>query len=132
MIKSELVQKINEENPHLYQRDVERLVETIFNEITSALSNGRRAELRGFGAFSIKHRKPRIGRNPRTGISVEVNEKFVPFFKPGKLLRERLNNAFDWVFIFSISVTFILWSLIMKKPYFLQLFPISVAILIFL
>ena len=92
MIKSELVQKISEQNPHLYQRDVERLVETIFNEITFALSNGRRAELRGFGAFSVKHRKPRIGRNPRTGISVEVNEKFVPFFKPGKLLRERLNK----------------------------------------
>ena len=87
-----IVQKISEENPHLYQRDVERLVETIFNEITSALSNGRRAELRGFGAFSVKHRKPRTGRNPRTGISVEVNEKFVPFFKPGKLLRERLNK----------------------------------------
>tara|TARA_A100001011_G_C14210901_1_gene799881 strand:+ start:842 stop:1120 length:279 start_codon:yes stop_codon:yes gene_type:complete len=92
MIKSELVQKISEENPHLFQNDVERLVETIFGEIILALSEGRRAELRGFGAFSVKHRKPRMGRNPRTGISVEVNEKFVPFFKPGKLLRERLNN----------------------------------------
>ena len=92
MIKSELVQKISEENPHLFQRDVERLVATIFGEIILALSEGRRAELRGFGAFSVKHRKPRIGRNPRTGVSVEVNEKFVPFFKPGKLLRERLNN----------------------------------------
>ena len=92
MIKSELVQKIAEENPHLYQRDVERLVETIFGEITSALSDGRRAELRGFGAFSVKHRNPRVGRNPRTGISVDVDEKFVPFFKPGKLLRDRLNK----------------------------------------
>lgn len=92
MIKSELVQKLTEENPHLYQRDVERLVDTIFSEITLALTEGRRAELRGFGAFSIKHRKSRIGRNPRTGINVEVNEKFVPFFKPGKLLRERLNK----------------------------------------
>ena len=92
MIKSELVQKISEENPHLFQRDVERLVATIFGEIILALSEGRRAELRGFGAFSVKHRKPRIGRNPRTGVSVEVNEKFVPFFKPGKLLRERLNK----------------------------------------
>ena len=92
MIKSELVQKISEENPHLFQRDVERLIATIFGEIILALSEGRRAELRGFGAFSVKHRKPRIGRNPRTGVSVEVNEKFVPFFKPGKLLRERLNN----------------------------------------
>ena len=92
MIKSELVQKLAEENPHLYHRDVERLVDTIFGEITLALSEGRRAELRGFGAFSVKHRKFRIGRNPRTGINVEVNEKFVPFFKPGKLLRERLNK----------------------------------------
>ena len=92
MIKSELVQKLTEENPHLYQRDVERLVDTIFSEITLALTEGRRAELRGFGAFSIKHRKSRIGRNPRTGINVEVNEKFVPFFKPGKLLRERFNK----------------------------------------
>ena len=63
MIKSELVQKISEENPHLYQRDVERLVETIFNEITSALSNGRRAELRGFGAFSVKHRNHLLSYN---------------------------------------------------------------------
>ena len=92
MIKSELIQKISDENPHLFQRDVERLVDTIFSEITVALSEGRRAELRGFGAFSVKHRKPRLGRNPRTGVSVKVNEKFVPFFKPGKLLRDRLNK----------------------------------------
>ena len=92
MIKSELVQKLSEENPHLFQRDVERLVATIFDEITSALSKGRRAELRGFGAFSVKHRMPRIGRNPRTGVTVEVGEKYVPFFKPGKLLKERLNK----------------------------------------
>ena len=86
MIKSELVQKISEENPHLFQRDVERLVNTIFNEITDAMSSGRRVELRGFGAFSVKHRKPRLGRNPRTGRSVQVEEKIVPFFKPGKLM----------------------------------------------
>ena len=92
MIKSELVQKISEENPHLFQRDVERLVDTIFNEITNAMSSGRRIELRGFGAFSIKHRKPRVGRNPRTGTSVQVEEKVVPFFKPGKLLRDKLNQ----------------------------------------
>ena len=90
MIKSELVQKISEENPHLFQRDVERLVNTIFNEITDAMSSGRRIELRGFGAFSVKHRKPRLGRNPRTGRSVEVEEKIVPFFKPGKLMRDKL------------------------------------------
>ena len=92
MIKSELVQKISEENPHLFQRDVERLVNTIFNEITDAMSSGRRIELRGFGAFSVKHRKPRLGRNPRTGRSVKVEEKIVPFFKPGKLMREKLNK----------------------------------------
>jgi len=92
MIKSELVQKISDENPHLFQRDVERLVNTIFNEITNAMSSGRRIELRGFGAFSIKHRKPRVGRNPRTGTSVQVEEKVVPFFKPGKLLRDKLNQ----------------------------------------
>ena len=92
MIKSELVQKISEENPHLFQRDVERLVNTIFNEIIDALSSGRRIELRGFGAFSVKHRKPRLGRNPRTGRSVEVEEKIVPFFKPGKLMKDKLNK----------------------------------------
>ena len=92
MIKSELVELISEENPHLFQRDVERLVSTVFDEITLAMSSGRRAELRGFGAFSVKHRNSRFGRNPRTGSQVEVKEKFVPFFKPGKLLRDKLNN----------------------------------------
>ncbi|QDL91579.1 integration host factor subunit beta [Paroceanicella profunda] len=93
MIKSELIQIIAEENPHLYQSDVERIVGTIFEEITSALVRGERVELRGFGAFSVKHRDARVGRNPRTGESVEVEEKRVPFFKTGKLLRERLNDA---------------------------------------
>ena len=92
MIKSELVELISEENPHLFQRDVERLVSTVFDEISLAMSSGRRAELRGFGAFSVKHRNSRVGRNPRTGSQVEVKEKFVPFFKPGKLLRDKLNN----------------------------------------
>ena len=92
MIKSELVQKISEENPHLFQRDVERIVSTIFEEINVALAKGRRVELRGFGAFSVKKRKPRLGRNPRTGSKVQVDQKFVPFFKPGKLLRDRVDN----------------------------------------
>ena len=92
MIKSELVQKISEENPHLFQRDVERIVSTIFEEINVALAKGRRVELRGFGAFSVKKRKPRLGRNPRTGSKVQVDRKFVPFFKPGKLLRDRVDN----------------------------------------
>ena len=92
MIRSELIQKIADENPHLYHRDVERIVNTIFNEITDALANGNRVELRGFGAFSVKKRDARIGRNPRTGESVQVEEKHVPFFKTGKLLRDRLNG----------------------------------------
>ncbi|WP_354542816.1 integration host factor subunit beta [Roseovarius sp. MBR-78] len=92
MIRSELIQKIADDNPHLVHRDVERIVNTIFNEITDALAGGNRVELRGFGAFSVKKRDARIGRNPRTGESVEVEEKHVPFFKTGKLLRDRLNG----------------------------------------
>ncbi|MFB9150481.1 integration host factor subunit beta [Roseovarius ramblicola] len=92
MIRSELIQKIADDNPHLYHRDVEKIVNTIFNEITDALADGNRVELRGFGAFSVKKRDARIGRNPRTGESVEVEEKHVPFFKTGKLLRDRING----------------------------------------
>ncbi|MEP6020860.1 MAG: integration host factor subunit beta [Paracoccaceae bacterium] len=92
MIRSELTQKIADENPHLYQRDVERIVNTIFEEVTSAMSRGDRVELRGFGAFSVKERDARTGRNPRTGETVEVDQKHVPFFKTGKLLRDRLNG----------------------------------------
>ena len=93
MIRSELIQKIADENPHLYQRDVERIVNTVFEEVTEAMARGDRVELRGFGAFSVKHRPARAGRNPRTGESVEVDEKWVPFFKTGKELRERLNKG---------------------------------------
>ena len=92
MIRSELVQKIADENPHLYQKDVERIVGTIFNEIINAMAAGDRVELRGFGAFSVKKRKARLGRNPRTGEAVDVGEKHVAFFKTGKLLRDRLNR----------------------------------------
>ncbi|PYE84075.1 integration host factor subunit beta [Pseudoroseicyclus aestuarii] len=92
MIRSELVQKIADENPRLSQRDVERIVNTIFDQVTEAMAQGHRVELRGFGAFSVKKRDGRIGRNPRTGEAVEVEEKHVPFFKAGKLLRERLNG----------------------------------------
>lgn len=91
MIKSELIQKIAEDNPHLYQRDVERIVSTVFEEITAALARGDRVELRGFGAFSVKRRDCRMGRNPRTGETVPVPAKAVPFFKTGKELRERMN-----------------------------------------
>ena len=92
MTKSELIARLAAKNPHLYQRDVERIVATVFDEISKALSSGDRVELRGFGAFSVKRRDARVGRNPRTGDSVEVAEKHVPFFKTGKQLRDRLNH----------------------------------------
>ncbi len=91
MIKSELVQLITDQNPHLYQRDVENIINAILDEITEALANGDRVELRGFGAFSVKQRDARVGRNPRTGEKVQVEAKCVPFFKTGKDLRDRLN-----------------------------------------
>ena len=78
MTKSELILKLAEKNPHLYQRDVERIVSTIFDEISAALARGDRVELRGFGAFSVKMRDARVGRNPRTGEAVDVEEKHVP------------------------------------------------------
>ena len=93
MTKSELIKRLAERNPHLYQRDVERIVTAIFDEITAALSSGDRVELRGFGAFSVKRRDARLGRNPRTGDSVSVAEKHIPFFKTGKQLRDRLNHS---------------------------------------
>jgi integration host factor subunit beta len=92
MIKSELVQRIAGQNPHLYQRDVENIVNAILGEIVSALARGDRVELRGFGAFSVKNRRARAGRNPRTGAHVAVDQKSVPFFKTGKEMRERLNR----------------------------------------
>ena len=92
MVRSELIQTIADQNPHLFQRDVERIVNTIFEEITDAMARGERVELRGFGAFSVKKRDARVGRNPRTGEVVDVDAKSVPFFKTGKLLRDRLNG----------------------------------------
>jgi integration host factor subunit beta len=93
MTKSELRERIAELNPHLYQGDVERIIAAIFDEISNALSRGERVELRGFGAFAVKRREARAGRNPRTGMSVHVPEKHFPFFKTGKQMRERLNQA---------------------------------------
>ena len=92
MTKSELIQRLADANPHLYQRDVERIVTTIFDEITTALANGDRVELRGFGAFSVKERGSRAGGNPRTGEAVNVAAKHIPYFKTGKQLREKLNG----------------------------------------
>ena len=97
MIKSELVQAVAARNPHLYHRDVENIVNAVLDEITEALSEGNRVELRGFGAFSVKNRPPRSGRNPRTGEAVAVEEKWVPFFKAGKELRERLNEGYNGI-----------------------------------
>lgn len=92
MIKSELVQTLADLNPQLLQKDIERLVATVFDQITGALAAGHRVELRGFGAFSTKARRARTGRNPRTGTTVAVDAKRVPYFKCGKELRERLNG----------------------------------------
>ena len=93
MIKSELVARIAAQNPHLYQRDIENIVNTILGTVVDAMKNGDRVELRGFGAFSVKSRPARTGRNPRTGEKVPVSEKFVPFFKTGKEMRERHNDG---------------------------------------
>ena len=93
MVKSELIIRLAEMNPHLYQRDIERIVSAIFEEISVALAQGDRVELRGFGAFSVKQRAARVARNPRTGEAVQVTEKNVPFFKTGKELRQGLNTV---------------------------------------
>ena len=95
MVKSELIMRLAERNPHLYQSDIERIVSTIFEEVSIALARGDRVELRGFGAFSVKRRAARVARNPRTGASVSVEEKFVPFFKTGKELRIVLKSLRD-------------------------------------
>ncbi len=91
MTRSQLILRLAELNPHLYHRDVERIVATVFEEISAALARGDRVELRGFGAFSVKRRAARIGRNPRTGDMVQVAAKYLPYFKTGKELRERIN-----------------------------------------
>ena len=93
MTKSELIADLGAANPHLHIRDVETIVATIFDEITAALSDGKRVELRGFGAFTVRRRNARTGRNPRTGEAVPVSEKVVPFFKAGKELRERVDAS---------------------------------------
>ena len=93
MIKSELVQKIADRYPELYQRDAENGVNAILDEIGNALARGDRVEIRGFGAFSTKQRDARVGRNPRTGDHVPVEEKLVPVFRAGKEMRERINRS---------------------------------------
>ena len=93
MTKSELIARIAELNPHLYQSDAERIVTTVFDEISVALAENKRVELRGFGVFSVRERNARSGRNPRTGEKVSVKAKNVPFFKAGKKLKDRLNTG---------------------------------------
>ena len=92
MVRSELVEKVAELHPYLQRRDVERVVETIFGEIGNALARGARTEIRGFGSFAIKHREARTGRNPKTGATVDVSRKVIPFFRIGKHLHARLNE----------------------------------------
>ncbi|MER2519338.1 MAG: integration host factor subunit beta [Bdellovibrionales bacterium] len=92
MTKSDLILRLAEKYPHLLQRYIERIVNTVFDEISNALARDNRVELRGFGAFSVKRRDARQGRNPRTGQTVAVSAKYVPFFKTGKQLRDRLNG----------------------------------------
>lgn len=92
MTKSDLIKRLADANPHLTQRDIEKIVSTVFDEVTDALARRDRVELRGFGAFSVREREARVGRNPRTGAEVAVPDKVVPYFKTGKELRERLNN----------------------------------------
>lgn len=92
MIKSELVQRLADKHPNLFHRDIEKIVSVIFDGIAGALMRGDRVELRGFGAFSVKHRPARVGRNPRSGEPVMIDEKYAPFFKAGKDLRDRLNG----------------------------------------
>lgn len=91
MIRSELVQKLADDHPDLTVREIERVVSAVFDSITGQLQNDGRVELRGFGAFSTRGRDARKGRNPRTGAAVDVEAKRVPYFKPGKEMRERLN-----------------------------------------
>jgi integration host factor subunit beta len=92
VIKSELVDRISVQNPHLYRQDAEKIVNTIFSEITAAMARGDRVELRGFGAFFVKFREGRTGRNPSTGVPVSVGRKAVPSFRTGKGMKSRLNS----------------------------------------
>lgn len=91
MTKSELIEQIAAEQPHLPLQDVELAVKSMLQLMTDVLASGRRIEVRGFGSFSLHYRPPRVGRNPKTGESVPLTGKYVPYFKPGKELRDRVN-----------------------------------------
>lgn len=93
MTKSELIEKLAEQHPHLQMRDVENSVKEILEQMAGSLSSAERIEIRGFGSFSLHYRAPRVGRNPKTGDKVELDAKHVPHFKPGKELRDRVNAS---------------------------------------
>ena len=93
VIKSELIDRISAQNPHLYRQDAEKIVNTIFAEITAAMARGDRVELRGFGVFFAKFRAGRTGRNPRTGALVSVERKAIPFFRTGREMKLLLNSC---------------------------------------
>lgn len=93
MTKSELIEKLAEQLEQLPAKDIELSVKTVIEQMSQSLANGDRIEIRGFGSFSLHFRPPRVGRNPKTGESVTLGEKYVPHFKPGKELRERVNNS---------------------------------------
>jgi integration host factor subunit beta len=93
MLKSELIETLERENPHLSAVEVERVVAIFFETITQTLQQGARVEIRGFGTFSPRRRKARIGRNPRTGARIHIEEKFVPFFRAGKDISEKIDNS---------------------------------------
>ncbi len=94
MTKSELIERIANKNPHLLLKDVERIVNVVFDKIINSLAKGERVEFRGFGAFSVRKRTPRVAKNPRTGEQVKVEERNIPHFKTGKQLHELLNKNF--------------------------------------
>jgi len=93
--KKTLIEKISRNQDQLPQRDIELAVKTIINCMTRALSTGERIEIRGFGSFSLRYRRPRLGRNPKSGKTVQINERYVPHFKPGKNLKKRVNQSRD-------------------------------------
>ena len=94
MTKSELIERLTDRQPHLSPKDVEKAVKEILESLIQSLASGDRVEVRGFGSFSLHYRAPRVGRNPKTGEKVELQGKYVPHFKPGKALRDRVNEAY--------------------------------------
>ena len=95
LTKSELIEKMARKQSHLKDKDVELSVKSLLEQMSHSLATGERIEIRGFGSFSLHYRPPRVGRNPKTGDSVSLPGKYVPHFKPGKELRERINGSIN-------------------------------------